>query len=420
MKNKNFIIFIIAFLIRVIAAIVFIILNPEWPTGSSSIYRLGLAESIAQGNGFSFNSIPNIYQTPIYPFFISVLINFFGNTWWIIAVGQSILEGITSVWISKIGANVAKSGWYSGFIYALFPFSILQSRSIVDTTLFTFLFIGSAYYLICFYKHSDLKYLIIGSILVSIGFLNRPSILPILVSFLLIYFINREITVKNKMKILMISTILFISFPGIWSYRNYKLINEFPVISVAGDHFLWFSHNNHTQKIMLRKESPDLIGVDERYQMNPNIKVSSFFKISPIEQFELGELCKQQYLTWISLNKIQFIKNIINKLISFVSWNYTLQSVDNKFQKLRIMVYKIWSIPITILGWIGISLLLYRRSTFGKYIFLIVSGFILIHSISQFGSRHKVPMDALFISLIPFTLEWIYSKLNLIKERFAS
>lgn len=80
-NHKYVIVFAAALAIRLIVAMVFIDVFPVWPTGSSIEYRVGLAEGILNGEGFSFHGTPNLYQTPVYPFFLALVFFILGNYW---------------------------------------------------------------------------------------------------------------------------------------------------------------------------------------------------------------------------------------------------------------------------------------------------------------------------------------------------
>ena len=171
-KNKYLIVFLVAVLIQIILASVFFIISPVWPSGSSKAFRIELAEGIASGRGFSYNSIPNLYQTPVYPFFLSIIAATLGLHWWSVALFQSILGGISCVGISKIGNKFLKYGWLAGFIYAFYPYAAMQSRSIVDTPLYVLLFIWAIYFLLEFTEKHKIKYLTLKRALKSMYFWN--------------------------------------------------------------------------------------------------------------------------------------------------------------------------------------------------------------------------------------------------------
>jgi hypothetical protein len=213
-----------------------------------------------------------------------------------------------------------------------------------------------------------------------------------------------------------ISFFIAFSIPFVWILRNYNLTNEFPVMSVGGAHFMWYSHNKHILKIIQRGESADLIGVDERYPLEKNIRVSDFFRASPIEQVKLAEFCSKSVKLWTSNNKYEVFKYSLYKIRRFLIWEYAPREGDFSLHNIRVLVYTITNAPIVILGWFGIVIILLKRNKYSWFIAAASVGFVAIHVMSIGGSRHKIPLDALFCALLPFSIYYLYNTvLNLRK-----
>lgn len=416
--NKYFVVFTVAIIVRLVLAVLFINIFPEWPTGSSIGFRIGLAEGILSGEGFSYNGIPNLYQTPAYPFFLAVIFAILGNHWWSIALFQSILGGISSAAISKIGSRFSEKGWLAGLVYAFYPYAAMQSRSIVDTSLFVMLFVIAIYYYLKFMDKHQIYDLILASILASLGILNRPSIAVIPLAFVC-HMILRRYSWKSILYYTLVSFLIAVSVPFLWVIRNYHLTKHFPVLAVGGQHFMWHAHNEHIYNVLERKESPDLIGSDPRYPMIPCIKVSDFFKIDPTEQVELSKLCSQSVRSWLSNHKYEVLKYSLLKLKLFLMWEYVPGAIGHSHQSLRLLIYKITNAPVTILGWLGVMILLLKRNKFGYFIACVAIGFVMIHVISIVTSRHKIPLDALFITLMPLAVYYLYSTTKNLSKRIA-
>ena len=408
-KNKYFVIFVATVVVRLILAVLFINIFPEWPTGSSMLHRIALAEAFLSGEGFSYNGIPNLYQTPVYPFFLAIVFFILGNHWWSIALFQSILEGISSVTIAKIGSRFSPIGWLAGFIYAFYPYAAMHSRSIVDTSLFVLLFVAAVYYYIKFMDSHRIVDLIAASLLTSLGILNRPSIAVIPIAFVC-HMVLRRYSWRRAAYYTLISFVVTSSIPSLWILRNYRLTHQFPILAVGGQHFMWHAHNEHIGKVLQRNESPDLIGGDPRYPMAQRIKVSDFFKITPVEQVELAKSCSQSVRSWLSNNRVELLKYSLLKLKRFLMWEYCPGEIGHSHHSLRLLMYKISNGPITILGWLGVIILLLKRNKFGCFIALASIGFVMIHVISIVTSRHKVPLDALFCALLPFSIYYLYNR----------
>ena len=407
-KNKYLVIFIVTVLVRLILAFLFIYITPKWPVGSSKTYRIGLAEGILSGEGFSYNGVPNLYQTPVYPFFLAVIFATLGNHWWSVALFQSILEGISGIFIAKIGNRFSPRGWLAGLVYAFYPYAALNARSIVDTSLCVMLFLMAIYYYIKFTNGHQILYLILASIITSVGTLNRPSIAVIPIAFVC-HMILRRYTWRKTLYYTLISFVVTSSIPFLWMLRNYKLTHQFPILAVGGQHWMWFAHNEHIGKVLRRNESPDLIGGNPRYPMTPNIKVSDFFKIGMTEQIELSKLCSESVESWLPNHKYEVLKYSLLKLKRFLMWEYVPKAIDQPHQSLRLLIYKITNAPLTILGWLGVIILLMKRNNYAYFIAFVAIGFVMVHVISIVTSRHKVPLDALFCALIPFAIQYLYS-----------
>jgi len=404
--NKYLVIFLIAIFVRLLLAALFIDIFAEWPTGSSKEYRIKLAESIIHGKGFSYEGIPNLYQTPVYPFFLAIIFLVLGSSWWSIALFQSILEGFSSVTISKMGINFSKCGWLAGYIYAFYPYAAMQSRSISDTSIFVLIFILTIYFYIKFISNQRLKYLIIASLFLGIGILDRPSIFILGPAFIILLF-ARKIQWKKCLLFVLISFFIAILIPFIWILRNYGISGRFPVLSVAGQHFMWYGHNEHIYNILKRRESPDQVGGDHRYPMQPNFKVIDFFKVAPEKQIELAERCMNIVKKWISNNKSEVKQYTLLKLKRFMSWEYDIQNQEIPFQRTRILIYRITTAPIIIFGWLGVFLLFFKRKDIAFYLLTVIIGFISIHIFSNFESRHKIPFFAILMTIIPVTIQYL-------------
>ena len=418
-NHKYVIVFAATLAIRLIVAMVFIDVFPEWPTGSSIEYRVGLAEGILNGEGFSFHGTPNLYQTPVYPFFLALVFFILGNYWWSVAILQAVLEGFSSVGLSVIGNKFSEKGWIAGLIYAAYPYAVMQSRSIVDTPLFVFLFIWSIVFFVKFFDKLQLKHLIFGALFLGIGFLTRPTVFPIAFAFVF-YLIVRRFKIRQIIFYASVAGLISIMIPLSWTVRNYLITDEFPVFAVGGSHIMWQSHNQHIYQIYQRGESPDEVGRDIRYPMTPNVKVSDFFQIGPKEQVRLGRTCSAQVSAWIYDHPSEVFQYSVLKLKTMLSWEYFPASINAPYHKIRLWIYRLTNGPVLLLGWLGLGLLILKRNQYAAFMWCIVIGFILVHVTSLPSSRHKIPLDALLMTVIPVSYEFLRFKFARVKQMVAN
>ena len=414
--QRLLIVFVVTLLVRIVLEIVLSEVIPEWTSGSSKRYRLGLAESILGGEGFSMNGVPSLYQTPAYPFFLASVFFLFGTHWWTVVISQGLLEALSSVGIALIGERFSAKGWTAGLVYALYPYTAMQSRSIIDTSLFIFLFIWSIVCLIRFIDRRRLKDLVFGGIFLGAGFLARPVILP--VAFGLV--IGLCFTKMKMRQIILYTTLaglISVSFPLSWTARNFLLTEQFPVFSVAGAHSMWYGHNRHVLVVYQRGDSLDAIGRDPRYPMTPNVKVAEFFELEPRDQVKLAEVCKAEVSAWIRENPAEVLHYSLLKLRTIFSWEYFPRSIDAPYQNLRKWLYRITNGPIIVLGWLGLVLLIVRKNPFAAFMWCVALGFVLLHVAVMVFSRHMLPLDALLMTTVPLSYEFLKASISRIRKR---
>jgi hypothetical protein len=354
-------IFFIALSIRLI----YIILSKEvfgWPIGSSVGQRILLAENILGGLGFTLDGHPVMYQTPVYQVFLAMIFAAFGKTWWSVGIMQALLDSFSAVIISKISQNFGKLFYLSGYIYTLYPMSITQVASVVDTSLLTFLFIFSIYQIVLYYETYRVKFLIVGALFSGLAILARPSVFILIPLFGLII-LYRDL-LKGKflsfVKFGSLFLILSLTIPSIWIYRNCRLSGAFPILSVAGNHYFWYSHNKHVLEIWKNRESPDLAGKINKYPMDPNFQVSDFNYVPPKVQLETAKAASKEAWRYINNNPEQVIKYTWIKFKRFISGTYVIQNKrgTEKLLKWRILLYPLSNLPISVLAIIGLFVLI--------------------------------------------------------------
>jgi 4-amino-4-deoxy-L-arabinose transferase-like glycosyltransferase len=387
----------------------FYVIDDEWPVGSSVAYRTGLASSLARGDGFSYAGYPNLYQTPVYPAFLAVVFYLVGNHWWTIAVSQSLVDSLTAILVGKIGSRLTPHGWLAGIFYAVFPYAAMQCRAIVDTPIVVLLFVAASWAFLAFLQSHRKPHLFVGIIAVGVGILARPTCIVIVGAFCVAVLFSR---IRVRRAILISATTLGLAavIPLAWTYRNYELTGDFPVLAVGGQHALWYSHNEHVGGIYERGESPDRVGRDPRYPMYPNYAVSSFFGVEPKEQLALANECSNKARIWVSDHPREVLVYTILKLGCFLNPDYVIRQQENSLQSLRIWVHRATSTPITLLGWFGIMIAIRRDRAVGSFLLLVAGAFVAMHVIAIFGSRHKIPLEAVFcatsVLTLVATLEW--------------
>lgn len=404
--HQLMLVFAVALAVRVLAELALSSAIPAWTSGSSMEYRIGLAESIMRGEGFAFQGIPNVYQTPAYPAFLAILFTLFGKHWLAFVLAQAVLDSLSCVGIALIGRRFSAYGWAAGLIFAIYPYAILQSRSVIDTTPFIFLFIWSIVAFLQFADTRRLRYLVMGAISLGVGASMRPSILPVALG-LVAWLVFSRMPLKQVVSYTVIAGVLSAALPFAWTVRNYMLTGEFPVFTVGGTHTVWYGHNRHVLTIYRNGDSPDEVGRNPRYPMTPNIQVSTFFAAQPREQLELGRLCLAEAAEWRAAHPWETFQYTLLKLKTILSWEYSPRAIGAPFHEARLWLYRLTNGPIIVLGWLGLLILALRKDRYAVFMWTIAATFVAMHAATLVVSRHKLPLDAFLTAFIPCSLEYL-------------
>lgn len=118
------------------------LVNPERAYGMDTRGYLALADNLARGNGFSWDTEPpyrqNIVRTPLYPLILSGLYSPFRNERPAI-VFQVILGGLLAVLVFFLGQRVSGNGLLPGLLAACDPFTAIFGAMLYTETLFAVL-----------------------------------------------------------------------------------------------------------------------------------------------------------------------------------------------------------------------------------------------------------------------------------------
>jgi hypothetical protein len=167
-------------------------------------------------------------------------------------------------------------------------------------------------------------------------------------------------------------------------------------------------------EIWKNRESPDLAGKINKYPMDPNFQVSDFNYVPPKVQLETAKAASKEAWRYINNNPEQVIKYTWIKFKRFISGTYVIQNKrgTEKLLKWRILLYPLSNLPISVLAIIGLFVLIRKRKELGIPILISILLFIGLLVWTQFVNRHKIPLDAFLISLVPIGTYYIIEKYN--------
>ncbi len=378
-----------------------------FPIGSSIEHRIALAQNLINQHTFAYHGVICLYQTPVYPAFLALLMLLDGFGWLSLTFAQSLLDSLSAVLLQRIGDTFAGRPTWAGLLYAAYPLGIIHSSAIVDTIPALFLAVLVLYLFLRYLNGAKLHYLWLSGVALGIGVLNRPIGIGLLLGMLFLLFQKERFRAVWKM----VLTVLIVFTPVLlWSMRNATYVDAFPVITTGSGHFLWFSHNRYVKQVWLEGLSPDVIGRDTEYIMDPTYHADDFMSASPKRQLEMsreGAAAAKQY---ISDHPSLVLEYTLIKAVRYFLWGYVLEGKQkNPGQFLRENVMEVYGAVIYLLGFVGMILLWKNNRTMFWFFFLIIMSIAAVNIGYQFVNRHKVYHEMLLIVLSSYTLSRLSS-----------
>jgi len=234
-------ILLFAFLIRFTVSIpVFLEPSKAKHNDSDSYHQIAINLDLSQG--YSNCTIAPFYKdieiTPVYPVFLTAIYKLFGRSLLFVVFLQLILD-VLIVWmifkIAFVFFNRIDASLFAGGLYALSSHALTYSSAILTECLFTFLLVGTIYFIVCIKIQRPLLKAAGVAILWSILVLCRPIALYTLPMLLMLWYAvdMRSESYLNLGKLIVFSTILGILGLYPWMNRNQELSGLYTISSIS-------------------------------------------------------------------------------------------------------------------------------------------------------------------------------------------
>lgn len=201
-----------------------------WPRG---IEMLGVAKSLATGNGFSspfsLATGPTAFVPPLYPSILSGILRIFGDhtnaSAWAILLLQCFVSALTvapvfALALENFGHREAK---VAAWIWALFPYAIILPTNIIwESSLSAFVVALGAWLLVRAWRSPSTSRWIYAALWWAAGCLLNASLLLILPAAAFYSFLRKKISFAT----LAGSAAAFIAILVPWSIRNYLVMGR--------------------------------------------------------------------------------------------------------------------------------------------------------------------------------------------------
>lgn len=263
------------------------------------------------------NDMIETLRTPGYPLFLSIIYKIFGYKPWIVLLFHIFIESLSCFFLYLAIKKLfnLKVALYSAFFYAINPFIILYTMTLITEILFMFFIILSFYFFTFVIKDEKRKKivinLIISSFFIAIAALIRPiaQYFPIIILLFILFYFRKKI----KIAIIYASTYIFMFLLVIspWIIRNY---HHFKVVSLSssGNYNLL---ELYATPLIAQKYNIDKSEAKDSLYNEVNILIEKEGLGEKLNQFQISTFYKKVALNKIKENPILFSKMFLMGLV---------------------------------------------------------------------------------------------------------
>ena len=184
--------------------------------------------------------IPDNVITPVYPFFLAMLLALARGSLWMVAVAQGFINSLAAVLVFKMGERLfsRRAGCIAGICYALDPSALMHTFSMLTESLFAFLFLLANFFLLQHLQKKSFKNLALSAMLFGLAALCRPVGLYYSVVVITILFFATASTLPERVKNATLYALVFTLTLSPWLIRNKMLFGVANLTSIQGNNLL--------------------------------------------------------------------------------------------------------------------------------------------------------------------------------------
>lgn len=416
-KNELVVIFLVAFILRVLFVIASNLLLPNAPLGMDYEYGV-IARSVLEGHGYSAPVIQGFHigekavETGVYrptanqlPFFTLLLAGVYGifpehMAQWMMKLLQAGISALTCVLICLAARKVFSpwAGRIAGWGSVVFPGFIIGAARLTPEPFFTFFLIGGIYSLCLYREMPNWKLLVGAGLLFGITLLNSNVLIPILpVIGVWVFFWKGSITGKMKVLGAVLGLIFLCVSP--WLIRNYLVFQKFPMFkSTMGLNFYLGNHPEGTGTFYKANGEPIETLIPDTFKEN--------FDISEVRQ---DDLLMKEAKVFIQENPLRFVQLFVDKL-----WYFTWFPPRQMLSREVILYKKVFGFPYALLlisCLIGIYYGIRDKwldTLFLVGVFISVAALYAIFIVGH--QRYRMPVEPYLVMLAGYGLAELFRK----------
>ncbi len=318
LSRKQFLLIFLSFavLFRIIVLFFPFHLWGDWQT-----YNMLAGEWMRSGS-YSVHGVPYAYRPPLYPFFLMVVYEIFGQ---IPRLGAAfnVVFSTGIVYLSYRIVRIIrdeKTARITALILVFFPSQILFVNKLATESIFTMLLLAGLFFVLFAAKRNKYALMFLAGVFIGLAALTRAIALAYLVLPVLFLFLQRDrILIELRNALLLILGMMIVVTP--WMYRNYDLKGSFTIATNTGINLL--------------------IGNAPESGMGWNQAITEGFDINdPLQQVYVDSAATAMAIENIKNNPAGFVKRGVLKLGYFYAvdmegvWNEMVAAANaDRFDK---------------------------------------------------------------------------------------
>lgn len=197
--------------------------------------------------------VPDATIPPLYAYSLAGVYAIFGRGYWQVGAWNTILDALTVILVYHIGKRLLphghKVGLLAGLCFALYPYAVFQTLTVIDTSLFTMLLHAFVLSMILLrdrptFNRNTALLAISGGVILGLTALSRAIIAP-LALFIALWFLFRLKLWQTAIRLVPVAVVsVIVLIP--WTLRNYNVYHSFVAVSNNSGMNFWFGNNRYT------------------------------------------------------------------------------------------------------------------------------------------------------------------------------
>ena len=262
----------LAFALRLVARLFYTGIADFWLYGYGFFFEL--AQSIAQGQGFSVGGPPTAFRVPLYPILLAGL-TLGHQAFWPIEIAQCAIGAGIAICAAQLacrlfpGPAAQRASILAAAITALYPYYIIHDTALQETSFFTLLTIVAVLLLVQTVRDGKISSGMLAGLVLGLDVLTRPTIAPFAALAIVWLLWRRRVRACVACALLLAATVL----PWVW--RNDVVIGD-PTLSTetgiefwAGNSGFLFTHFPEESSDVSNSEATDSLTAQDHAELDP-------------------------------------------------------------------------------------------------------------------------------------------------------